>query len=211
MNKQTHSLNSLAAVLAHPAIWQGHAARQVDYIPTEHAALDATLPGHGIPAHGLIEALCDTWGMGELRVFTPVLRALNTQGWLVFVAPPYQLYPRTLRRLGFDLSKVLVVDAAQTKDALWAVEQLLNTSQCTAVVTWPDNNQLQGKDQLLRRIQVAAETNHTLALALRSVKQSSAPAALRLSIQSIAGKQVLVTPLKSRHGLLNTTSIRLQV
>ena len=58
---------TLAALLAHPAIWRGgDCAPEPAALPSGFAALDAVLPGRGWPQGALTEMLLEREGIGEI-------------------------------------------------------------------------------------------------------------------------------------------------
>lgn len=206
----------LDSLLANAAIWRGAQAQDTSYLSSHYSALDAVLPGKGIPATGLVEVLCAALGGGEVSLFVPLLSSLqhDTQGWIAVIAPPYQLYPPSLQHQGLVLDRLLFINTDEAASALWAAEQLLHTSHCAAVIVWPDclrHTQKIALDKLLRRLQISAVSNEHLALVIRTVKQSAAPATLRLHVQQIAPGTLAVTPLKSRHGLLVSTTVEIRL
>ncbi|NND01116.1 MAG: hypothetical protein HKN85_13125 [Gammaproteobacteria bacterium] len=86
------------------------------------------------------------------------------------------------------------------QDTLWAAEQALLAECCTAVFTWTGNHNLSTRD--LRRLQLAAEKNHTWNVLFRHsdcLKQSSA-AGLRLHLQSNTYSQLDIHILKQPQG-----------
>jgi len=197
-----------------PAIWrareQGGPASSPSALPTGFAALDRCLPGGGWPRQGLIEILTDRYGIGELSLLMPALATLCRSGeaepdgkrgrgehggWLAWVSPPYQPYAPALAASGIDVRRVLVVRAAAP--AAWAMEQALRSEACSAVLGWADPRELQA----LRRLQLAAEQWHCLAVLFRPARaaQQPSPAVLRIELQaSRAGLQARI--VKSRGG-----------
>lgn len=81
------------------------------FLPTGWPRLDRLLPGGGWPAKALTEILSGESGTGELRLVMPALARLGARsdGWIVWVAPPYVPYAPALNQWGLDVSKVLVV------------------------------------------------------------------------------------------------------
>ncbi len=183
-------------LLAHPALWRArdHASagriKGADSLPTGYADLDARLPGGGWPRRGLVEILTDRQGIGELSLLLPALAALcraegEAGGWLAWIAPPYAPYAPALAARGIDLRRVLVVRASNPE---WAIEQSLASGACSAVLGWTDGglarSLARGLDQRLRRLQLAAEHDGTLAVLFRplAAAASASPAVLRLAL-----------------------------
>ncbi|MCJ1887154.1 translesion DNA synthesis-associated protein ImuA [Pseudomonas sp. LA21] len=172
--------------------------------PTGHAALDAALPSGGWPEAALSEILLATEGTGELQLVWPTLARLSAAGErIVLVAPPHIPYPAAWQAAGVILDQLTIVQASG-RDALWAAEQCLRSGSCGAVLCWPQ----QADDRALRRLQVAAETGQTLAIAYRSQREAlnPSPAALRLALDANPAQ---LRVLKCRGGLAPTRSIPL--
>lgn len=188
---------SLEGLLDERKVWKGRQqAQEVGLQPTGHAALDAALPTGGWPPAALSEILLPAVGSGELRLLWPTLARLTQAGErVVLVAPPHIPYPQAWLAAGVDLAWLTLINAGD-QQALWAVEQCLRSGSCGAVLCWPQ----QADDRSLRRLQVAAETGQTLALACRPqlAARNPSPAALRLAID-VQPAQVRV--LKCRGGL----------
>ncbi|WP_394558482.1 translesion DNA synthesis-associated protein ImuA [Aquipseudomonas alcaligenes] len=201
MNAQVIALDRL---LDERRVWKGQAlVSPTGAQPTEHAALDAALPGGGWPEGALSEILLSAPGLGELRLLWPTLVRLSSAGErLALIAPPYLPYAPAWQAAGIDLQRLEII-RAQEKDALWAAEQCLRSGSCGAVLCWPN----QASDRALRRLQVAAETGQTLGFAYRpaSAAHNPSPAALRLHLES--PDQVRV--LKCRGGLAPARAIGL--
>ena len=198
----------------YPAIWRarepGGSTASPAGLPTGFAALDRCLPGGGWPRQGLIEILTDRHGIGELSLLMPALVTLcrsqdeaadgkrgcgDGGGWLAWVSPPYQPYAPALAASGIDVRRVLVVRAAAP--AAWAMEQALRSEACSAVLGWADPRELQS----LRRLQLAAEQCHCLAVLFRPARAAlqPSPALLRIELEgSRAGLQARI--VKSRGG-----------
>lgn len=197
--------NALDQLLAQPGIWRAGERRPQTAItgdrhtPTGFAELDAALPGGGLPAGALTEVLHERHGIGELRLLMPALARLSRQGrWIALIAPPYVPYAPALAAQGIDLSRVLLVHPASSRDSLWSVEQALRAGTCAAVLAWPRHCD----DRSLRRLQLAAEAGDSLGLLFRPATAAAerSPAALRLQLAHAAGGRLGVTLLKCRGG-----------
>lgn len=189
---------SLAGLLDQRRVWKGRpqTSPALGVQPTGHAALDAALPTGGWPPAALSEIILPAVGSGELRLLWPTLARLSRQGErVVLVAPPHVPYPQAWLAAGVDLRWLSLIEATG-EEALWAVEQCLRSGSCAAVLCWPQR----ADDRALRRLQVAAETGQTLALACRGQEaaRNSSPAALRLAID-VRPAQIRV--LKCRGGM----------
>ncbi|MFF7709401.1 translesion DNA synthesis-associated protein ImuA [Pseudomonas sp. NPDC007930] len=176
---------NLNGLLDQRRVWRGRAVQAPSAEaaqPTGHAALDACLPAGGWPPAALTELLLAAPGCGELQLLWPSLARLTAEGErVVLVAPPWVPYPQAWQAAGVVLEHLSWVRAS-AKEALWATEQCLRSGSCGAVLCWPG----QADDRALRRLQVAAETGHTLAFALRDQQAAlnPSPAALRLAIDA---------------------------
>jgi len=202
-------MSSLDDLLRHPGLWRAReqvgATTQPPGRPTGYAALDRCLPGGGWPTRGLIEILTDRHGVGELSLLMPALAALSHEdhgeGWLAWVAPPYQPYAPALTACGIDVRRLLLVRA---QPAEWAMEQALRSGACSAVLGWAAFRDRQG----LRRLQLAAEQSQCMAVLFRKLSDGDepSPAVLRIALDtSRAG--LVVRILKSRGG--RTTVVQL--
>ncbi len=167
-------------------------------IASGFTALDQALPGGGWPAGALTELVCEAPGIGEISLLLPALIHLaNTraQSWTVWVAPPHVLYAPALAHGGVDLARTLVVDAANSADVAWAMEQALRCGACSAVLGWLNR----ADDRTLRRLQLAAQSSDAFGVVFRpapALRQSS-PATLRAHLQP-QGDTMRVRILKCR-------------
>ena len=113
----------------------------------------------------------------------PALARLSQAGErIVLVAPPHRPFAPAWQAAGIVLERLHVVNAAQARDALWAAEQCLRSGSCGAVLCWPKRVD----DRALRRLQVAAETGQTMALAWRDMAaaRNPSPAVLRVAVDA---------------------------
>lgn len=205
---------ALDDLLRHPALWRGrdaahgagHGARAT--VATGFAALDACLPGGGWPMGAIAEILHDAQGIGELSLLLPALAALARDGrWLAWIAPPWRIAAPALEACGIDPARLLVVRDCSPHEALWAGEQALRSGACGAVLLWPQamrgaraGRRGDGFRQV-RRLQLAAETGHSLGVLFGDAHAASgaSPAALRLRLAAHDG-ELQVEVLKSRGG-----------
>jgi cell division inhibitor SulA len=194
---------AIAEVLRDPRVWQGprHTAPRTE--PTGYAALDAVLPGGGLPVGALIEILHEFDGTQELSVLLPLLvRTTRARHRVVFVNPPYIPYAPALAAAGVDTAYVHTIPHC-AEHALWAAEQCLRSATCATVACWPKP---QVGDKALRRLQLAAEAGKALGAIFRPLRaaMSASPAAVRLRADA-DGIQVL----KCRGGIARAQRIRL--
>lgn len=208
---------ALDDLLRHPALWRGRdAAREAAHgahgpatVPTGFAVLDACLPGGGWPLGAITQILHDGDGIGELSLLLPALAALVRDGrWLAWIAPPWRIAAPALEARGIDPAFLLLVRDCRAHEALWAAEQALRSGACGAVLLWPQAMRGPGagrrdgdRFRQLRRLQLAAETGHSLGVLFGDARAacSASPAALRLRLSARAG-ELQVEVLKSRGG-----------
>jgi hypothetical protein len=191
---------ALDALLRHPGIWRGGQLARLgaEGIPTGFPDLDAELPGGGWPTGAVTEIFAEGEGIGELRLAMPALARLTREGRrLAWIAPPHIPYAPALAAAGIRLSRMIVVRAETSRDALWAAEQALRSGSCGAVLAWPAAED----GRALRRLQLAAEAGGAWGLFYRpgGAAASPSPAALRLRVEAAEGKLV-VRILKRRGG-----------
>jgi len=195
-------VSTLAAILAHPAIWRGNQLGSVatPSVPTGFPALDAELPGGGWPAAALTEILPQHEGIGELRILGHALASLSARGrWLAWIAPPYLPYAPALQAAGIDLARLIVVRTRSPRETLWAIEQALRSNSCGAVLAWPEKITWPE----LRRLRLATEGSPALAVLFRPLRAAgeASPAALRLALDTCEG-DLAVRVLKRRGAVL---------
>ncbi|MCG8413377.1 MAG: translesion DNA synthesis-associated protein ImuA [Pseudomonadales bacterium] len=166
-----------------PKLWRGCelAGQGRHGYSTGFPELDDILPGRGWPRSGLVEVVTRHWGMGELQLLMPLMRSMIAQGkWILWVAPPYQLYAPALVQAGIDTRQVLIVKAdTSCRDALWSMEKALQTQNCGLVLAW--QNWLPGR--VLRRLQLAGETGETLGVLFKHNDSKYSPSPMRMQIK----------------------------
>jgi len=188
---------TVAALLAHPAIWRGDdCAPEPSALSSGFALLDAALPGRGWPQGALTEMLLEREGIGEIRLTMPALARVQAQGRdVVWIAPPHRPYAPALAMAGLDLARLHVVHCRDPKDALWAFDQALRAPECGAAFAWLPTHD----ERALRRLQVAAREGRTWGMLWRQPGQrgSATAAPLRLAL-SPHGSHLAVRVLKRR-------------
>ena len=171
---------------ASPELWRGRRPNQgQSTVPTQHARLDACLPGGGWPLGAVSEVISCTPGLGEMSLLLPALAALAGQGqWVVLIDPPWIPYPAALHGHSLPLERLLLVRSGGGKASLWACEQALRCGRGGAVLAWPE----QVAFARLRRLQLAAREHAKLAFLLRPQQalNEPSPAALRLYMEPAA-------------------------
>ncbi len=201
----------MARLLEHPAIWRGTSVARTEVLSSGFDALDERLPGGGWPRSGLIEILAPRFGVGELTLFLPLLRALTsapTARSAVWVAPPFEPFAPALAAHGVALERILVVRVpdAPGGGALWAFEQSLASGACDFVMTWAKRP----RAKEIRRLQLAAEQGRCLGVLFRPLRaaRESSHALLRMSVEpSVRG--VRINLLKSKGGLRGAVELDL--
>lgn len=197
---------ALDTLLRGPHLWRGDGQAEVAVpsVPTGFAALDALLPGGGWPRAALVELLAPRAGVGELSLLLPALGRLSaTDQWIALVSPPHVPYAPALVAAGIDLARVVIVQAGDGADTLWAMEQALGSGSCGAVIGWPSF----ANERSLRRLQLAAEAGRGLGLYFSSGEAtSSSLAALRLQLTP-AHDRLRVRVLKVRGSGIGTTLV----
>lgn len=171
-------MDNLDELLNESGIWHAGERPQktrLEHVATGFPALDAALPGGGWPLGALTEILHAQTGIGELSLLIPALARLAAHG--------------------VGLSRLLLIHPGNATDALWAVEQVLRSGTCAAVLAWSRRADANS----LRRLQLAAEAGRSLGLLFRPRARGAkpSPAALRLYLEHREG-HALVKLLKCR-------------
>jgi cell division inhibitor SulA len=183
-------------------VWRGH---RIDHagapagIASGFARLDAELPGGGWPAGALTELICREAGLGELRLLVPLMRQVTRAGRsLILLAPPHIPYAPALAAFGIDLQRLVIVQARQATDRLWAVEQALRSAEFGALLAWLP--QQAARPDHLRRLQLAAQGAQGPVFLFRplSAQLEPSPAPLRLLLLPRPEQSLSVQVLKRR-------------
>ena len=196
----------LAAKLdQHPGIWRGSelARTACPGLATGFSALDAELPGGGWPLGMLTELITREAGIGELRLMVPLLRQLTRERRVVILlAPPHIPYAPALASFGVDLEHLLIVQAPNAADRLWAVEQTLRSGSFGALLAWLPQEKT--RPEHLRRLQLAAQSAQGPVFLFRSLAAQfeSSPAPLRLLLLPRPEQRLSVQILKRRGPVL---------
>ena len=208
----------LSELLGNPHIWRpGQHSVRPGVLPSGFAALDEKLGG-GWPMGVLTEILLDEQGIGELRLLRPALARLGQPDTLApellerlgprrqvcWLMPPYIPYAPALLQQRIDLRSMLVVNVKQPADALWAMEQVLRSRVCAAVLGWFTRID----QQALRRLQLAAEDSFCWAVVFRHSRflREHAAAPLRLQLQATpSGLHLRI--LRNRYGSVGSLTL----
>ncbi|HVL57463.1 MAG TPA: translesion DNA synthesis-associated protein ImuA, partial [Burkholderiaceae bacterium] len=191
--------------LIHSDLWRadqiGHAA--IRALPSGFAALDSELPGGGWPLGTLTELIARDAGIGELRLMMPLARQLTAERRVVvMLAPPHIPYAPALASHGVDLNHLIIVQAANAADRLWAIEQTLKSDSFGALLAWLPQERT--RPEHLRRMQLAAQAARGPAFLFRPLPAQfeSSPAPLRLLLLPQPRQRLSVRILKRRGPLL---------
>jgi protein ImuA len=161
-------------------------------LSTGYATLDAQLQQEGWPLDSNIELLSDGCGLGGMGLFLSAMEQLSEQGrWQVFIAPPYTPYAPLLAARGIDTQQVLLVHPQNKKDLLWATEQALRSTTCSAVFSWLGAQDYHYSE--LRKLQLAAASGDSLSVLFRpnQAHQNASPAGLRLQMREYRRVHIL--------------------
>jgi hypothetical protein len=153
----------------------------LDVLPTGFDTLDNQLALGGWPMMGCIEFLSDGNGMGAMGLMLPTMEKLGTQPrWLAFIAPPNTPYAPLLAARGIPTEQALIVHPKNREELLWATEQAIRSTTCSAVFSWLGAADYRYAE--LRRLQLAATENDTLSVVFRhrEAAEKHTPACLRL-------------------------------
>jgi len=169
----------------HPSLWLASqlARGGARGVTTGFDALDAELPERGWPSGMLIELLLPHSGIGELRLLRPALADrpdTAKQGRIALLQTPHPVNAPGWMHLGVTPQRLLLLQAQQQRDAIWAAEQVLRAGCCQALLMW----QPRLRGEALRRLQLAAQSSATLFFMLRpmSCAEEASPAPLRLAL-----------------------------
>jgi protein ImuA len=200
----THARSSPAlGAFAHlDAVWRANelAQSQQPTVGSGFAQLDAELPNAGWPTGALIEILQTQAGSHEWRLLLPALRACSGLGSIVLVGSPHLPNLAALASMGVPSSSLIVVEASQPAQRLWAAEQVLRCREVAALMVWLP----QARSEQLRRLHLASASHANgqprLVFAFRPVQaaQESSAAPLRLRLAHGPQHQLEVQIIKRK-------------
>lgn len=187
------------------SVWRASQLGQagVDTLPTGYRALDAELPGAGWPAGMLTELIAREPGIGELRLLVPLLRQLGRERRVtILLAPPLIPYAPALADFGIDPEFLIVIQAPNAADRLWAVEQTLRSASFGALLAWLPQDRC--RPEHLRRMQSAARGASGPVFLFRELPAQfqASPAPLRLLLLPRPQQRLSVQILKRRGPVL---------
>lgn len=169
-------------------------------VPLGPAALDATLPAHGLATgalHELVPAAHGDFAAGIGFGFCLLARiARSRAGQILWAAPAHLehreggLYPPGLAALGFDPGRLIQVTARKPVDILWALEEALGHAPLAAVVGVLPEKARDYDFPASRRLALRAAAQGVTALILREreVPGMSTAAETRWSIASLPSR-----------------------
>jgi hypothetical protein len=166
-----------------PALWKGGSQainERSEGISSGYQALDAILPWQGWPRQGLVEIISAP-DIGEFHLVIPLLHALSQkQQGSVWIAPPHTPYAPALLQAGIALEHVFIVQPRiSSRETLWSLEKALQTADCPLVLGWLRQLNI----PVLRRLQLAAQTGHTLGVLFHQRPVRNSPSELQLGVQ----------------------------
>lgn len=168
-----------------PYLWQADSltANAPALLPSGFRELDQALGG-GWPVPGLLELLCDQWGIGELQLLLPLMGALlapsTTQTIdkpVLWINPPYPPQAVALLQSGIDPARQWLINTNDV-DALWAMEQALRSNACALVIAWLSELQMAS----LRRLKLAASAGHCVGVLFRPPRAVSQPSSANVRL-----------------------------
>ncbi|MEM7195144.1 MAG: translesion DNA synthesis-associated protein ImuA [Pseudomonadota bacterium] len=194
-----------------PRVWRGYREQDKTHnsIDSGFEALNRILPSHGWPPQSLIELNVRQWGQGELSVLLPLMRHLQQERQLVWIAPPHIPYAPALQQSGLSLQQLTVIgrpchSSSSTElspqNIWWAAEKVLRHPDCGAVLLWPasmDPRQVQ-------RLQSIAGEQQAIAIILTTDTVIDTAVSLRLQIQRDS-EHITISITKSRLGWCHKT------
>ncbi len=172
-------------------------------LPSTFPELDAHLPGGGWPLGMLTELIAREPGVGELRLVVPVLHRLTRERKVaILLGPPHVPYAPALASFGIDLDYLIVVQATQAADRLWAVEQALRSASFGTLLAWLPHGRT--RPEHLRRMQLAAQGTRGPVFLFRDLPAQfeASPAPLRLLLLPRPAQRLSVQLLKRRGPVL---------
>ena len=152
--------------------------------------IDQLLPNGGWPIAGLVEIVVEHEHMDAVSLLMPLLAQLGQQErWIAIVTPPCQSRSRLFSDPAINPDRMLQVNPHPGRSALWTVESMLHSGNCSTVLAWPGcATELMG-----RRLQKAATIGRALGIlfqpASRAVKTSGADVRLKVE-ESDSGQAI---------------------
>ena len=197
----------IAHIINRPDTWRGMGAQDnvltlrtpansdchgIDALPTGFEELNTPIALGGWPLRGGVEVLSDGKNAASMGVFLPTMVTLSEQRrWQAFIAAPHTPYAPLLANHGVATEQILMVHPKDREELLWATEQALRSTTCSVVFSWLGAADYRYAE--LRKLQLAAAENDTLAVIFRdiSVAEQHTPFSLRLAFHSYNSLEIL--------------------
>jgi len=191
-------------------------------LATGFSELDQALPGKGWPWGAVVELFLPAMGIGEVRLLLQaIVRISRSCRYVLMIDAPYRPYAPALLAAGIDPDYVLIVSPDSLSDALWSAEKALANRACGMVLLWHDDRRKEARSRIdphsVRRLQVAAQTGHSLLFFYRridprrtAVVQQHSWAAVRLLLSGAGEDRLGIEILKARGGC-KCTSITVNI
>jgi hypothetical protein len=180
-----------------PNLWRADAltAAAPQFVSSGYAQLDAALGG-GWPVPGLLELLCDQWGMGELQLLLPLMKTLSespmptlmsassaaTPRPVLWINPPFEPQAIALAQHGMQPAQHWSSRNLNAADAVWAVEQSLRSGACALVLSWLSGLNMPS----LRRLKLAALSGACVGVLFRPPREATQTTAANLRLKLTA-------------------------
>lgn len=177
-----HRIDVLRRAIAR--LQNGRRQGQSECLSSGCEGLDGLLPDRGFRYGTLVEWLISGDGSGgETLALIAARHACRQGGSLVVLDESREFYPPAAVSLGIALDKLIVVQAANAADNLWALDQILRCPGVAAALAWP--KKLDGRT--FRRLQLAAEQGGGLGLLIRpeNVRHEPSWADVRLLVEPL--------------------------
>lgn len=184
------------AALRQQVVALENGGKEVSVLPFDVAAIDAGLPGGGLPL-GALHELGGAGTEGEdgavaAAFLSGILARLSPERPVLWCLNRADLYPPGLALHGLAPSRLILVRAVNDQDTLWAMEEGLRNPHLAAVVGEMKSLPAQAS----RRLQLAAETAGVTGFALRrhSAAVAASSAVTRWRITALPGSLMLGEP-----------------
>jgi protein ImuA len=188
-----------------PNLWRADAltAAAPQLVSSGYAQLDLALGG-GWPVPGLLEVLCDQWGIGELQLLLPLMKALSAPALVatsvcrpvLWINPPFEPQALALAQHGLQPTQHWLSSNLNAMDALWASEQSLRSGACAMVLCWLSGLTMPG----LRRLKLAALSGDCVGVLFRPQREAAQTTAANLRLRLSAQREGLHVELLKVQG-----------
>jgi cell division inhibitor SulA/protein ImuA len=180
-----------------PNVWRAQSLTALSStLPTGFDSLNTALGG-GWPSPALLEILTDAYGIGEVQLVLPLLRALTERSpkpaLIVWLNPPYEPNAVALAQQGFGECRHWLAMNLSSQDVLWSMEQALKAGACAAVLAWAS----QADTPSLRRLKLAVSGTQSHGILYRPAAAATQPSPSHIRLQlGVRSTQLLVKVLK---------------